>query len=742
MAPIDDTALHNSEALIARKPRNFYLTSIKPIHWQLRSIIGVSESGTVYYPAGPTNQHLQELDPTTKKSETVAYLEFSPRCLVATKGWVCCGGELGEFVAIRASKQADHSPGGDERSSPEDQHRHGLNRQPEHHDGGNDNRQQAYDDDEYDNFDTHMCDAPLVTVPPRMTARSGKFGEERVNCVTVWTPSSIVPLYPGAYTFPVAALSNNDKTVTLVNLETAEPLDSMDFPDCVNRAVLSPDGQILASVSDDPYLYIHERVRKQGAPVWSNRSGSSQSETWDSDDYEWKLLAKHHLRGQSKDDTSVHRGSFAACFSNTGRYLAIGTQYGVISVYDATRLADPDTCTIACFSSSSPNNDNGAVREMTFCPGPYDLLAWSEDHGAAGVADIRDCFVSRQILSLTEDESYTHFRVRQTIRMNGELEERRQRRQALGENDSDQALRIRDALDRYHSPIASDESQLRQLLDPGQDRQRRRELRDISRDLDRERIQTYLGRRSAILRSRPSRIPAATSTAGAAGAAGASGTNAATPGSSSNNNNNNGDSSGEGQPIERIDVDAAVNDILGTFRSLRNRDVSETELRFLGSGSAGLLQAARRTAGAAIPTIENEEYASETGDIDDYSSLFGARTEMTRRRIHRMQQQQQQPIFPWDPTPLPAGSSSRDEMGAFGSSSRGSDLPHAYTTDSPVRRTNGFIRAAQRRARERQLMLENAAIENASTPEAQLLQSGLLSWDSSGSGYIYSGLCL
>lgn len=632
MAPIYDTALHNSEVLIARKPRNYYITSIKPIHWQLRSIIGVSATGTVYYPAGYTNQELHELDPTTKKAETVAYLEFSPRCLVATKGWVCCGGELGEFVAIRPTRTGDHTPStgrnspaaglGRSRSSAR------RSRHDNHNDEDNEDHDDDYDDEDFYNIDSGMaCDTPLVTVPPRMTARSGKFGKERVNCVTVWTPSDFVPLYPGAYPFPVAALSNNDKTVTLVNLETAEPLDAMDFPDCMNRAVLSPDGRILASVSDDPYLYIHERVRRADAPSMDSTGwqhiGSDGSSEFDSnlwEDYEWRLMAKHHLRGQSKDDVSVHRGSFAACFSNTGRFLAIGTQYGIISVYDTTRLDERDTCLIACFTSSKPNKDEGAVREMTFCPGPYDLLAWSEDHGAAGVADIRDCFVSRQILSLTDSSSYSMHFVRQLD--NDEIKHLWQRRQPEPEAEPD------DLLATIEQRLAQEAAEPPEFISYNRNPFRRRRENQSSEQTTRERIQMYLGQR-AMLRSRPSRIPAAPTMSGAS--ASASGANSAA------NNSGSGSSS---RARDQLDADAAMNDILGSLRSARNREISDPGLRFLETGSTGLLQAARRS--AAIPTVENEEYGGGRFDIDDYNNLFNGTTEMTRRRIHRMQQQQQQ----------------------------------------------------------------------------------------------------
>ena len=37
---------------------------------------------------------------------------------------------------------------------------------------------------------------------------------------------------------------------------------------------------------------------------------------------------------------------------------------------------------------------------MEFSPGPYDLLAWTEDHGRVTIADIRDGFMSRQVITM------------------------------------------------------------------------------------------------------------------------------------------------------------------------------------------------------------------------------------------------------------------------------------------------------------------------------------------------------
>ncbi len=682
-------------------------------HWQLRSLVGVSSSNTVYYPAGKDNQHIQEFDPATNRSETIAYLTFSPRCLVAAHGWICCGGEEGEFVVIR------HTTGRGRSSNA-----------GSGNDGGSGDRSEepTINDEEYDDFDLRLggLSPSLVAVPPRMSARSYRCGKERVNCVTIWAPPTIMPSYVGSYRGPVAVLANNDKHVTVIDLGTAENLDELGYPDCVNRAVLSPDGRLLAAVSDDPFLYIHERVEKIDPASARYRHLRSDAQAGnEKKEYEWKLLAKHHLRGQSKHDKTVHRGSFAACFSNTGKYLAIGTQYGVISIFDTDTLDEGGTGLVACFSSSAPNSDSGAVREMTFCSGAFDLLAWSEDHGAVGVADIRNGFVSRQILKLCDTSAYEHVAINHVIHTNDDFFEehtRQRRRQSTGadeamrdvlagtrllaeDDDSSidaQAQRVRDAFGRYNMPLTADETQFMEAL---QERRRRRE-RDQreqqgsavsfreQRERDRERIQEYLGRRSEwLLRARPS-LGSRTGSD--------SGTGLGSGGASSSNNNNNtssgngsaGNNGGGGTGVSSASLRArereaslsvAVNDILGSLRTIRSgRDAAEHDRRWLAPTPLGLIQAARRNRAGAIPTVENEESGS---DDDGFSSR--TLTQSSRRRS----------AWPGiNPSPFAYGGNGSggtgdggDEEGGGtgGGSSRTLDLLHAYTLGEQVAGRSG-----------------------------------------------------
>lgn len=233
-----------------------------------------------------------------------------------------------------------------------------------------------------------------------IVAKSMKLVRDRVNCITLWFPPVDMPAWPGAHPEPVAVLANNDKTVALVNLDDFDDNDKIDpfhtltYPDFVNRAVISPDGRLLVAVLDDPYLYVHERVQTPTPSEGGSLFGPQ---------HKWEYRDRYLLKSQKRNDETQSRGSFALCFSNSGAFLAVGTQYGTISIFDATAFTDPSRDPLlVSFQSSRPEALPGAVRDMAFCPGPYDLLAWTEDRGRVGIADVRTGFVYRQILDLTD----------------------------------------------------------------------------------------------------------------------------------------------------------------------------------------------------------------------------------------------------------------------------------------------------------------------------------------------------
>ncbi|KAH7031098.1 uncharacterized protein B0I36DRAFT_323200 [Microdochium trichocladiopsis] len=366
-----------TDNLILNSNRKHYRSVVAPIHWQLRSLISAERNDIIYYPAGVHNTHITRLNTTTRECETVKVISFHPRCLVAKGGWICCGGEKGEFAVIRDVGQTEGTEDllGDEfRAS-------------------------------FSSLDpANLAEASMLQLHQEMlgimerinnktwSTSNHKFGTARVNCITIWLPrkaSSSSPV-PGIYQRPVAVLANNDKSVTIVSLFDNQELDHLTFPDAVNRAVISPDGTMLAAICDDPYLYTLIRAPVDG----------------DKGHYEWKQLLPVRLQGQTETDVSDTRGSFAAAFSPSGNYLAVGTQYGTICIFDTAALARDEDPLLAYFDSSRSPHESGAIRDMAFSPASHDLLAWTEHRGRVGIADVRSNFRSRQIISIDSHDNF------------------------------------------------------------------------------------------------------------------------------------------------------------------------------------------------------------------------------------------------------------------------------------------------------------------------------------------------
>ncbi|KAI2617029.1 hypothetical protein GGS26DRAFT_603328 [Hypomontagnella submonticulosa] len=379
MAIDEEASLWPTNNLLLREGRKHYRTSVSPIHWQLRSLISAEGQDIVYFPAGANNTHIQRLDTSTRECETIKVISFHPRCLVASKGWICCGGENGEFVVIRES-------------------------------GGSDGQTDTLNRDVLSRLNSlepsALTETPMYQEMLNVihgssrtwSASSYKVGTERVNCITIWHPPKSAAPPAWQYNTPVAVVANNDKTITVVGLyEPDLPKDTLDYPDCVNRGVISPDGSLLVAICDDPFLYIHVR-----------RSFTKHYHGVFRESHKWEKLERIRLKGKWAGDTTDCRGSFAACFSPSGKYLAVGTQYGTISIFDAVALKDPDSePLVTYFDSDRAPGDYGAVRDMAFSPGPYDLLAWSEHRGRIGVADARTNFARRQIISLDDAEGFS-----------------------------------------------------------------------------------------------------------------------------------------------------------------------------------------------------------------------------------------------------------------------------------------------------------------------------------------------
>jgi WD40 repeat protein len=341
-------------------------------HWQLRSLISSPEPHIVYYPSG---SDVVALNTKTREREVIAKLPFFPRCLTASKDWLCCGAESGQYTAISLKERSEDSGSLSGREADPDE-RLPLELDPSRRSTTRET-----------NSSRRSPSRPLLPEPV-------KIGTEIVNCVTLWSPGETIS--EKAYDFPVAVIANNDCTVAILNLQDSEVLEKLTLPDFVNRSVISPDGQTLVTICDDPFLYIHERREKAGFR-------KQRFETKDVQRYEWVLAGKIQLEGQRATDKSENRGSFTACFSPSGRYLAVATQYGVISVFDAQCLMDYDSVKVI-FTTSRPGASNGAVRSMEFSPAPLDLLV-STHTFSGSLLDLRlrvlgDKFNCKQVLNI------------------------------------------------------------------------------------------------------------------------------------------------------------------------------------------------------------------------------------------------------------------------------------------------------------------------------------------------------
>ncbi|KAF5666229.1 hypothetical protein FHETE_6351 [Fusarium heterosporum] len=435
---VEEDDMYPTEALVSPQSRRHYRIPVRSQHWQLRSLVSAEKQNIVYFPGGNGSNHIQRLNTSTRECETIKLLTFAPRCLVAEKGWLCCGSESGDFVAMRLDEGNDDSHGSPSELDSDTRQSLGL------------------DSSREDSIYSLLSRARRSN--KSLIAKSMKLAKDRVNCITLWFPPTTMSAHDKAYTEPVAILANNDRTVTLVSLhdfdqkEKTEALDIITYPDFVNRALISPDGRLLIAILDDPYLYIHERVKRT--------SESPAVRSSESPEYQWEQTQRILLKSQRKDDRTDSRGSFAACFSESGAYFAVGTQHGTISIFNAALLADPDAePLITTFQSSRPHSGPGAIRDMAFCPGPYGMLAWTEDRGNVGIADMRSNFFVRQIVSI-EEPAFEHINIldRNTIdpRL---LDSRRERRDnALGSDVIGTPRRRGDVLSTLNPPLATHET--------------------------------------------------------------------------------------------------------------------------------------------------------------------------------------------------------------------------------------------------------------------------------------------
>ena len=189
-----------------------------------------------------------------------------------------------------------------------------------------------------------------------------------------------------AHIFP----SNNDRTVLIYSLTTLDLLEAPGpFPTAMNHATISPDGNLLIAVGDLPQAFFSRRVFTQALrkakPCWT---------------YEWQSICEPKLSLAHKEDCCFTTG-----FSPSGHICAAASQAGVTTIFNTSLITedmDAELAVIGVLRSSRLNVSSyrGAIRSMSFSPGPWDLLALAEDQGRVSVVDLRNEFQSEQTIKI------------------------------------------------------------------------------------------------------------------------------------------------------------------------------------------------------------------------------------------------------------------------------------------------------------------------------------------------------
>ncbi|GAQ43311.1 hypothetical protein AtubIFM55763_003370 [Aspergillus tubingensis] len=381
----DSLAHHPTESLILPNKRRFFPFKIPNFHQQLRNYISTADPDRIYV---VVERVIYSIHISSQKRETIAVIPFEPKCLAAGHGWIGVGGaDNGECAFVGLS--SDRSPRA-RADTP------------------------AFQPSDVDSALPIDLEPPARISPPWMPgdepgpARHGnsrqvpevqlhKFGGSIVNSVTIHRlPGDGKELAEE----DIAILSNNDKTVTVYSLARSKVLKVLHHPACMNYAIMSPDSTVLAAVGDETRAYFYDVTRDLDAVTVTDDGDKVCGWNWD-------LLRCIEMDIGTRFDDGC---CFTVAFSQFSRLCAIGSQSGVITIFDVGTIRDiirqpqGQNAIICRFNSSRACCNGGAVRCMAFAPEPWDLLVWLEDKGRAGIADVRRGFVRRQILELDMNE--------------------------------------------------------------------------------------------------------------------------------------------------------------------------------------------------------------------------------------------------------------------------------------------------------------------------------------------------
>ncbi|PLN81373.1 WD40-repeat-containing domain protein [Aspergillus taichungensis] len=377
-----DSALpyHPTDSLILPTKRRFFPFRIPNFHLQLHHYISTADPDRIY---AVVDRVVYAIHISARKRETIAVIPFEPRCLAAGYGWIGVGGsDNGEcaFIEIadrgvRVQEETPAPQGSDVDSTLPIDLESPLRASSGPADPG-------------------MASAREAGRRPLPDVQLHKFGGSIVNSVTVHRiPGDDKALADEDF----MVLSNNDKTVTVYSLTRSKVLKVLHHPYYMNYAIMSPDSNMLVAVGDEPRAYFYDVTRDFGTTV---RTDNGQKLTG----WKFDLLRSVEMdTGGTRFDDGC---CFTIAFSQFSRHCAIGSQSGVITVFDVKTLRDvvgePEgrNSVICNFNSSRLYCNGGAVRCMAFAPEPWDLLVWLEDKGRAGIADVRQSFTRRQVLQL------------------------------------------------------------------------------------------------------------------------------------------------------------------------------------------------------------------------------------------------------------------------------------------------------------------------------------------------------
>lgn len=341
------------------------LTDVLQRHYQLRHYISSPEPGLIYY---ATDKNVHCFNVVSKQLLHIAVLPFHTMCTASGYGWVCVGGENGQFAAIEVGRPGA-SPGANLDSMLPLSLGDGIER------------------------------PTLAFAPLTQQLHLKRIGGEIINSISI-------------HSFPregevaedevVAVITNNDKTVRIYSLSQGLEITVLNLPWPVNHATISPDGQMLVAVGDYQQAFFFEKLKMSSA----SRSGRLTENRVQSTSHEWSNVSilKLHV-----PPSVMETGYFTTAWSSSSCLCAVGSECGYITVLDTELLKscdDGEDAIVRIIRSSWPDRHTGpgAVRDVCFAPQPWDLLIWSEECGRVSVADLRTWPLVKQTINLDPKE--------------------------------------------------------------------------------------------------------------------------------------------------------------------------------------------------------------------------------------------------------------------------------------------------------------------------------------------------